>query len=250
MGNKSSENFQRYIDKKKLYKGKKILGLITARGGSKGIPRKNLAILGNKPMLNWTIDEAQKSKYLDRLIISSEDDEIVNIAKKSSCEVPFIRPVELAQDRTSSMQVILHAINEIEAYDQFDYLLLLQPTSPFRKVTSIDKAIKVCIDNEYQMIVSVGQSKKSPNHMYYKGEDKKLIPVLGKFEMNSRRQDQKKVFEHNGAIYMSEIAFLKEKTTFNCPEARGFEMYGYENFDIDTPDDLTLARILIDQNLI
>lgn len=231
-----------------MYKGKKILALITARGGSKGIKKKNIALLGNKPLVAWTIEAAKKSSYIDRLVLSSDNEEIIETARQFGCEIPFIRPIELAQDTSSSMDVILHALDQINQQFAYDYLLLLQPTSPFRNPSTIDNAIEFCIDNHYPMIVSVAQRKKSLNNTYFKDSDNKLRPVLGSFEYNTRRQDQPVVFEHNGAIYFSTIDFLRKVKTYNSPETRMFEMVGYENIDIDTEEDLLFARLLFDNN--
>lgn len=225
-----------------MYKKNKILALITARGGSKGIPRKNIVQLGDKPLLAWSINAALKSKYIDRLILSSDDEEIMKVAEKYGCEVPFKRPGHLGEDTTSSMDVIMHALNECNGSGEFDYLVLLQPTSPFRTTESIDKCIEYCVENNYPISVSVAKSKKSPVHMYYRGKDNTLEPILGEFVKNTRRQDQKEVYEHNGAIYISEIPFLIEKQTYNCKETRLFEMFGIENLDIDTIEDLKFAR--------
>ncbi len=110
--------------------GKTVLAIIPARGGSKGVPRKNIRLLAGKPLIVWTIDEAKKSKYIDRFILSSEDDEIIKIAREYGCEVPFKRPIELAQDDTPGIEPVIHAINTLE--DKYDYVVLLQPTSPLR----------------------------------------------------------------------------------------------------------------------
>ena len=233
-----------------MYKGKKILALITARGGSKGIPKKNIAPLGNKPLIVWTIEAAKKSKFIDRLILSSDDDEIINVAKICGCEVPFKRPSNLALDTTSSMDVIIHALEKCNYQNEYDYLLLLQPTSPFRKTDSIDNSIQLCVDNQYSLVISLAPSKKSPTFMFYQTDNNSIIPVLGSYEKNTRRQDQKQVYEHNGAIYFSEIKFLLETQNYNCPEAKMYIMSGYENIDIDSPEDLLFANFLVDNGLV
>src|SRR5690606_9725040 len=128
-----------------MFGDKKVLGLITARGGSKGIPRKNIKLLGGKPLIAWTIDAALKSRYIDRLILSSDDNEIISIAKSLNCDVPFVRPSELATEISSSMDVVLHALDHVGEF--FDFLLLLQPTSPFRTSEDIDAIIESCIKN-------------------------------------------------------------------------------------------------------
>lgn len=230
-----------------MYKGKKILALITARGGSKGIPGKNIIDLGGKPLIAWTIDAALKSKYIDRLILSSDDINIINVAKQFGCEVPFIRPAELATDTSTSMDAIMHALDNVN--ETYDYLMLLQPTSPFRTTKHIDDCISETIDQGRQLSVSVVKVHKHPDYMFYKGEDDLLKPVIS-LVANKRRQDQIPVYEHNGALYFSEIDFLKKVATYNTEEAYGFEMTGYANLDIDEISDLQYANYLIEKNLV
>ncbi len=226
-----------------MYNNKKVLALITARGGSKGIPDKNIKLLGGKPLIAWTIDEANKSKYIDRLILSSDCENIQRIAKQFSCEVPFSRPKELASDTSSSIDVILHALDNI--YEEFDYLMLLQPTSPFRTVADIDKVVEESIDSNIELMVSVAKVKKHPSYLY-KIENNKLIPYI---ETNKqlRRQDMPATYEHNGAIYFSTVDFIKKNKTYNSVEAVGFEMFGSGNLDIDTYEDLEYAEYLINK---
>jgi len=224
-----------------MYKGKSILALITARGGSKGIPGKNIKPLGGKPLLLWTIDEAKKSQYLDRLILSSDDDAIIKVALEGECEVPFKRPVELAVDTSSSMDVIMHALDQLT--ERFDYILLLQPTSPFRNVADIDTIIEQCIDNNAKMMVSVIEAKKHPA-FFFGLQHGKLIPVLG-FQQQLRRQDMPKTYEHNGALYLSTTDFLCRVKSYNVPDAHAFVMGGYRSVDIDETVDWEFAEFLI-----
>lgn len=226
-----------------MYKNKRILALITARGGSKGIPDKNIKLLCGKPLIAWSIEEAKKSKYIDRLILSSDSEKIIKVAKEWGCDVPFVRPEELAFDTSSSIDVILHAIENID--DKFDYLMLLQPTSPFRTVADIDKVVEQSIDSNIELMVSVAKVKKHPSYLY-KIENNKLIPYI---ETNKqlRRQDMPQTYEHNGAIYFSTIDFIKKNKTYNSKDAVGYEMFGSANLDIDTVEDLEYAEYLINK---
>ena len=223
-----------------MYKNKKILALITARGGSKGIPKKNIKDLGGKPLIYWSIDEAKKSRYIDKLILSSDSAEIIDIAKARGCEVPFVRPAALAEDESTSMEVILHALSLVGDYD---YLLLLQPTSPFRTVEHIDAIITMCLDIEASMMISVKKVKKHPFFMY-ESDAGYLKPLLG-FRTQMRRQDLPAVYEHNGALYFAEIDFLKHVKTYNVPQAKLFEMSDIESIDIDDISDWDYAEYLI-----
>lgn len=229
-----------------MYKGKKILALITARGGSKGIPKKNIIALGGKPLIGWTIEAALQSHFIDRLILSSDDQEIIAIARSFKCEAPFTRPDYLAQDDTSSMDVIMHAIEHVKG--AYDYLLLLQPTSPFRTSEDIDNIIRSCLGSGFEMMISVAKLKKHPMYMY-KIKKQRLESFLPA-ERQLRRQDMPSAYEHNGALYLSSIKFLKKVKSFNVNEARAFEMYGAANIDIDNYVDLHYAEFLIEKGMI
>lgn len=132
-----------------MINGKKVLAIIPARGGSKGIPKKNIKPLNGKPLIAWTIEEAKKSVYIDKLIVSTDCEEILEVAKEFGAEVPFKRPAELAQDDTPSVELILHAIDYLSGYD---YITLLQPTSPLRVVKDIDQCISKTIKGNVQHV--------------------------------------------------------------------------------------------------
>ena len=125
-----------------VYKNKKILGVITARGGSKGIPRKNIKELNGKPLIAYTIESAKDSNYLTRCIVSTDDEELLKSTKQHSADVPFIRPAELAQDKSTSMEVVQHALKWLKENngEEYDYLMILQPTSPLRTSEDIDES--------------------------------------------------------------------------------------------------------------
>ena len=184
-----------------MFEDKKILAIIPARGGSKGVPRKNIRELCGKPLIAWTIAEAAKSRYIDRCIISTEDDEIAMIAKKWGGEVPFMRPIELAQDGTPGIDPVLHAISKLPEYD---YVVLLQATSPMRTVEDIDGCIEKCLNEGAESCVSVVEADNSPYWMYT-FEDKDIIkPVLTITEEQSyQRQKLPKVYQLNGALYVN-----------------------------------------------
>lgn len=229
-----------------MYHGKEILALITARGGSKGIPRKNIKLLGGKPLICWTIDAALESNYIDRLILSSEDEEIIDIAKKSNCEVPFVRPHHLALDETSSIDVIIHALEHIE--EVYDFLLLLQPTSPFRTSEDIDGIIEACLNHDSKMMVSVAKMKKHPMFIYQLNGSCLQSFVTTKKQL--RRQDMPKCYEHNGALYFSDIEFFKKVKSYNVPEAMAYEMFGAANVDIDDSLDWQYAEFLLERGIV
>lgn len=229
-----------------MYQSKKILALITARGGSKGIPGKNVIDLGGRPLIAWTIEAGLASKYIDRLILSSDDERIIAIAEKHGCEVPFVRPKALAKDETGSMEVILHALELVD--EDFDYLVLLQPTSPFRTSSHIDRSIEFIMEKKAPMVVSVSKTKKSPTLMFYRNDDLTLKPVV-EGTSTYRRQDARTAYEYNGAIYIAKIDYLKSVKSYKTPDVLGLELESFKDIDIDDPADLDYARYIVQHNL-
>jgi N-acylneuraminate cytidylyltransferase len=227
-----------------MINGKTILAIIPARGGSKGIPRKNIKMLAGKPLIAWTIEEAKKSKYIDRLILSSEDDEIIQVAKEWGCEVPFIRPKELAADDTPGIEPVLHAINTLD--EKYDYVCLLQPTSPLRKVADIDECIEKCIHNNAESCVSITEVDKHPFWTYEIDNEEKLKQIFDNKNLN-RRQDMPKTYALNGAIYFSAITNLKNIHKFVDNNTIGFQMEIESSIDIDTILDFEIAEVLVNK---
>ena len=225
-----------------MIKGKSILAIIPARGGSKGIPRKNIKFLAGKPLIAWTIEEAKRSKYIDRFILSSEDEEIIKVAKEWGCEVPFKRPMELAQDDTPGVEPVVHVINTLS--EKYDYVCLLQPTSPLRKVEHIDGCIEKCINNNAESCVSVTEVDKHPFWMYEINEKEELISLFPDNNI-SRRQELPKVYALNGAIYVSESSFLSRNRSFITNKSMAFKMDKNNSIDIDNELDLILVENLI-----
>ncbi|WP_312909851.1 acylneuraminate cytidylyltransferase family protein [Stutzerimonas nitrititolerans] len=220
---------------------KKVLALITARAGSKGISRKNINPLAGRPLIAWTIAAARQSLYVDRLIVSSDGADIIRIAVEHGCEAPFVRPASLAREESSSMDVIEHAIASLD--EHFDYLLLLQPTSPFRTAGDIDCFLNYCIENDADIAVSVSKLKKHPMYMY-RIENDRLVPFLDNGNVQLRRQDMPPAYEHNGALYFAKIDHLLRERSFNTSEAMAYITEGIINLDIDTPEDWERAELI------
>ena len=219
----------------------KILAIIPARGCSKGVPRKNIRDLAGKPLIAWTIEEAKKSRYIDRLILSSEDDEIIEVAKQYGCEVPFKRPLELAQDDTPGIEPVLHAIEQCPGYD---YVVLLQPTSPLRTVEDIDGCIEKLLNSDADFCVSVTEPEKSPYWMYTL-EEERMVPLLSQEELVTRRQDLPKVYALNGAVYIGKVTELIESKSFLAITTIAYEMTKEHSIDIDTQIDFTLCELIL-----
>ncbi len=226
-----------------MYKGKKILAIIPARGGSKGIPRKNIKPLAGKPLIAWTIEEAKKSKYIDRLILSSEDEEIIHIAKEWGCEVPFVRPKELAQDDTPGIEPILHAIKALP--DKYDYVCMLQPTSPLRKVVDIDGCIKKCLNLEMPACVTIVESNESPYWMFKCNADFSLKSLFPELKIAPRRQDLPTIYALNGAGYIAKTEWLMATRSFFSEQTIGYIMDKISSHDIDDESDFMICDYLL-----
>ncbi len=228
-----------------MYKGKKILAIIPARGGSKGVPRKNIKMLAGKPLIAWTIEEAKKSKYIDMCIVSTEDEEIKSVAEKWGGDVPFMRPVELAQDDTPGIEPVLHAIKMMPGYD---YVVLLQTTSPLRTVGDIDGAIACCLDSGSDSCVGITEAVHSPYWMYRMDEQEHLHPILTISKEDSyQRQRLPKVYQLNGAVYVASNDFIEKQCNFVGKETVGYVMPVERSYDIDTLVDFVVAEFLVKQ---
>lgn len=227
---------------------KTVLAIIPARGGSKGIPGKNIREIAGKPLIAWTIEAAKKSKYIDRLILSSDDNDIIEVAKEWGCEVPFVRPSELARDDTPGIATVLHAIEALP--EHYEYVVLLQPTSPLRSVNDIDDCIRTCIDHYAASCVSVTEPERSPYLMYSLDSTDHLLPLIEQFKHFSRRQDLPKVYALNGAIYVAKSVWLKSNLTFVSDETIAYEMPKHRSIDIDTEIDLKFAEFLLVEHFV
>ncbi len=222
--------------------GKKILAVIPARGGSKAIPRKNLCQVGGKSLLQWTIQSALAAPSLDRIILSSENEEIIAAARSAGCEVPFIRPPRLATDQVPTIEVILHALQEIPG---FDWVVVLQPTSPLRLPKDIEDCLAACFARSAPVACTVVESAKSPAWMFTLGEDHRLQRVLDQEQMRLRRQDLPPVYVPNGAVYAARIDWLRRERAFITPETIGSVMPGERSVDIDSELDLAWCDFLL-----
>lgn len=228
-----------------MINGKTILAIIPARGGSKGIPGKNIIDVAGKPLIAWTIEAAKKSRYIDRLILSSDDDEIIKVATQWGCEVPFKRPDELAKDDTPGIDPVLHALSKIPT---FDYIVLLQPTSPLRRTEDVDGCIEKCITQQANCCVSVTEPDKSPFWMYYINSKDVLEPVVSIDKKRAtRRQDLPIVYALNGAVYVARCEWLLANKTFLSEETIGYTMSKEHSIDIDSWRDLQLTKLILEE---
>ncbi|MFX0204496.1 MAG: cytidylyltransferase domain-containing protein [Candidatus Hodarchaeota archaeon] len=226
---------------------KEFLGLIPARGGSKGLPRKNLRLLGEKPLIAYSIECARSSKTINRCIISTDDPEIAEIAKNYGAEVPFLRPRSLAEDDTPTGKVILHVIDQLESSGSLpDIIVLLQPTSPLRTSDDIDEACKLFLKRETDALVSIMEPSRHPYWMYMRNEKQELVRLFEEAKRYHRRQDLPKVFAVNGAIYIATVDFLRKNDgDFLKGTTIGYLMPSERSIDIDSELDLQIAEILL-----
>ena len=233
-----------------MYKNKNILGLIPARGGSKGLPEKNIKPLLCKPLIAWTIEQALASKYLDRVVVSTDDKGIAEISKKYGAEVPFMRPKELARDDSTTSDVILHVLKWFEdAGEKYDYLALLEPTSPLREKNDIDKCIELLIDSEVaKSIISV--SKLESAHPEFNVIiDKKsgfIEKVDGTTEFQVlRRQDLPDIYFFDGTIYISEVKAFFKNQTFYHNRTLAYIVPRWKSIEVDEIFDLICVEAII-----
>lgn len=219
-----------------------VLGMVTARGGSKGIPGKNLANLAGKSLLAWTIEAALGSKFIDRLILSSDDSEIIDAAIEVGCEAPFVRPAELALDDTPHAAVINHTLSALDK--TYDYFVLLQPTSPFRTSADIDACIERCENMAAPVAVSLMKFEKSPRTIVGLDDGFRVQSLFGLSAPEIRRQDST-AYILNGAVYVCRTDWWPENQRFLSEHTVGYVMPADRSIDIDTPDDLRLAERLL-----
>lgn len=223
--------------------GRSVLAVVTARGGSKGLPGKNLRPMAGRPLIGWTIAAARASARVDRLILSSDDPDIMAVADELGCEVPFRRPPELAGDAAGSMEVVLDALDRTPGHD---LVVLLQPTSPLRTAADIDGALERMIACAAPACVSVTEAPIHPWLVYGEGADGRLKPFAAPPAGASlRRQDLPTAWTLNGAVYVADVEWLRRERTFVKAGSTAFwPMPPERSIDIDTLEDFEAAERL------
>ncbi len=221
--------------------GRTVLGLVIARGGSKGVPRKNVLDVCGKPLIAWTIEAAAGSRYVDRIVLSSEDEEIIEVARANGCEAPFVRDAALATDEATGTAVVLDAIERVSGYD---LVVLLQATSPLRLAEDIDGAIERCVSSGRPACVSVAPLGKPLEWLLDVDADGMLTPVAGR-DLPERRQEATAVYAPNGAVFVADCAWLRKSGSLYGDETIAYVMPADRSVDIDSPTDLAIARALL-----
>lgn len=226
---------------------KSVIALIPARGGSKGLTRKNIKELHGKPLIAWTIQEALVSKYIDRVIVSSEDAEIIRISQSYGAEIPFIRPRELADDKTSGMEVVLHAIQWLKTNKiSSDIIILLQPTSPLRQCTDIDEALESFIKNKANSIISVTPVDHHPYWSNTLPENLNMDSFLREDVINCNRQDLPQFYRLSGSLFISYSDLLLTTKSFFCKNSLAHIIPTERSIDIDSELDFEICKLLLE----
>lgn len=234
-----------------MFNNNKILALIPARARSKSIPHKNIKLIGNKPLIAYTIEEVLKSKYVDRVILSTDNRKIADIALNYGAEVPFLRPNEIAQDTSTSLSVILHTINYLKENENYipDIIVFLQPTSPFRTVNYIDIGIEKI--EHCDAVVGITEVTQHPYFMFKKIKNDIIIPFLDLKNRPLRRQDVPTLYIINASFFIAKIDYYKTVNErdpvapiFNG-KVKGIFMDRVSSIDINTEFDLNLAEFII-----
>jgi CMP-N,N'-diacetyllegionaminic acid synthase len=223
----------------------RIICIIPARKGSKGLKDKNIKKLNGVPLIAWSINIAKKCKFIDEIIVSTDSVKISKIAKKYGAKVPFLRPKKFATDKSSSFSVIKHAIDFYKKKKVFfDYILLLEPTSPFRSLNDLNKFIIKIFKNKIESMVTVTKVEKNhPLFLYYINKKNILIPYIKNLQrLYIRRQDLKPLFYLEGSIYMSKISILLKHKSFYHKKTQAFQIEKMKSLEIDDIDDFNLAK--------
>ena len=232
-----------------------VLFVITARGGSKGVPRKNIREIGGLPLIAYKIIAAEKCKYKHRTIVSTDDDEIAEVSKKYGAEVPFKRPSELASDTASSMDVVSHAIDWIEKNDfstVYDAVCLLEPSSPFATSEDINNALEIMEKTGADTVLGMKEVEVSRDFIFDLDDNEGLSKFYDSVKKMSavRRQDQKPQYTMNGCMYIAKMDYFKSNRLFHSYNSKPYIMPWERSVEIDTEQDLNYAEYLVDDGLI
>ena len=231
-----------------MINGNKVLVIVPARSGSKGLKDKNILEIHGKPLLGWPINAALKSKYIDEVVLSTDSEEYKQIGLEQGANVPFLRPVEFSGDKVASIDVILHCIEWLEGQSKvFDILVLLEPTSPMTETIDIDTALEKLVAAPESTSI-VGVSKAECNHpiFAYKKDEKLLLrPFIEQTGHAVRRQELDDAFYLDGSLYISCIEALKKERTFYTESTLGFEFPKWKAFEIDDEIDFEIVKLLM-----
>lgn len=220
-----------------MYKNNNFLAIVPARGGSKGLPGKNIKELCGKPLVVWSIEAGLNSKYIDEVMVSTDDKKIAEISKQHGANVPFLRPSELASDTATTFDAVKHTIDyyKNELKKEFDYIVLLEPTSPLRENNDIDIMIEKIVDNqeEFDSISSIGETHEHPSIMKQIVNKNYIVPFCKELKVTTRRQDNEKAYFPYGVAYIAKIKNFLEEETFYTKRNTFYEIKRYQCYEID-----------------
>jgi CMP-N,N'-diacetyllegionaminic acid synthase len=225
----------------------RVLAVIPARGGSKGIPNKNILPLAGKPLIAWTIAAARESACLDRVVVSTDNAAIAATAQPFGAEVPFLRPAELARDDTPTTDSVAHAVRWLDEHQGYrpEAVMILQPTCPLRSAEDIRRALALYVEKDAESVVAVCEAKQHPLWMKQIEADGRLTAYVPDWQHATRRQDLPKVYALNGALFLAQRNLLVEQNTVYSSRTFAYVMPKERSLDIDTPWDLHVAELLL-----
>jgi N-acylneuraminate cytidylyltransferase len=224
----------------------RTLVVIPARSGSKGLPDKNIKVLNGKPLIHYSIEVAQQIFDNEDICISTDSDKYIKIAEKTGLRIPFVRPETLSTDNATTQDVLLHCLDFYEQKGVFyDYILLLQPTSPFREKKHLED-ILMENNEDCDMIVSVKETDSNPYYVLLEENEEGYLKKLMKGEF-TRRQDCPKVYEYNGSMYLIRVSSMKEKLISSFTKIKKYEMHSKYSLDIDNQLDFDFAEFLMNK---
>lgn len=228
-----------------------VLGLIAARGGSKGIPRKNLRRVGDWPLLTWAIKVAKQARRIDAVMVSTDDQEIADLARKEGAEVPFLREAGLATDSARQAHVAIDLLDRLDALGRkYDVVALLQPTSPFRRPEDVDATIGLRESEKSDHAFTVSPVMRNHPMHVYRIEKGRAQPMFDDPAVGVQRQKLPELFERNGCVYVATAAGLRRSRAFHVPGAPVHVMPAERGVTIDTPLDLAWAEFMVERGLV
>ncbi len=225
-----------------------VLGLVVARGGSKGVPRKNIRLLAGKPLLQYTAEAALQARRLSRVVLSTEDEEVAAVGRSCGLEVPFMRPLPLAGDSTPGFDVVYHALGWLEAHGaRFDAVCVLQPTSPFRRAEDVDACVQLLESTGADAVVSIlpVPTEYNPHWVYFRQEDGRLSLSTGEETPIARRQELPLAFHREGSVYVTTRDTVMVGRSLYGKCLMGYEVNPSASLNIDTVSDWDRAEALL-----
>ena len=224
----------------------RVLGLIPARSGSKGLIHKNISIVAGKPLIQWTIDTAKKSNVISDIVVSTDCQKYADLSITLGAKVPFLRPISLASDTASSIDVVLHSLDTLEKLNEFyDYIYLLEPTSPLRTAEDIDLSFEILLRSNAESLISIAECKSAHPDFLYLNQNEYLEPYICSQISHARRQDLSKFYYPDGSLYCSSVQSIRRNKSFYPAKTIGYIVKPYQSVEIDDPHDMIISEALL-----